>query len=360
MINLKDYESGKNKNILNQIRKNNMTLQELRLFSIYLSRINANDVSTQKVRFTLENFCKIMDIQTDVKQITGNMHHLLQKFVDIPYEDGKKGFLSIPLFKECGLFKDHETRQYFFEIEAHEKALPYMFDFKEQYFTYNLWNVFQLKSSNQLRMYEILKQHEKIENFQISLIELRTLLNINSEEYPRWDRFKERVLDSCQQALAEHTDITFIYNPVRTGHRFTDIIFYIKKNPNYVDYLKLNDFISQESAKATPEEPEKWVPLNPNTDDAAAEKIYKDENLTFLAGACNYEFSPKEVEVLFNYLLQLGYAGYENAIKRYKILRQAYNIMNADFDISEKDTITDDNIHDRRFEFMEYFFESQI
>ena len=49
------------RNVLNEIRKNNMTLQELRFFSIYLARINHMDISSRAVRFPLVDFQKIMD-----------------------------------------------------------------------------------------------------------------------------------------------------------------------------------------------------------------------------------------------------------------------------------------------------------
>ena len=109
MVKVKGFELVEKRNVLNQIRRNNMTLQELRLFSIYLSKINARDISTRTLKFPLENFCRIMEIKADVRQIKENMRHLLQQIVDIPYKDGRKGFLSIPLFKECGIYKNEET-----------------------------------------------------------------------------------------------------------------------------------------------------------------------------------------------------------------------------------------------------------
>ncbi len=72
-----------------------------------------------------------------------------------------------------------------------------MFEFKERYFTYELWNALRLKSSNQLRMYEILKQYEFVGERVISITELRTLLGIKTEEYKRYNSFRERVIDSC-------------------------------------------------------------------------------------------------------------------------------------------------------------------
>lgn len=48
-----------------------------------------------------------------------------------------------------------------------------MFDFKERYFKYELWNALSLSSPNQIRMYEILKQYEKIGQRIIQLDELK-------------------------------------------------------------------------------------------------------------------------------------------------------------------------------------------
>ena len=359
MAKIKGYELIEKKNVLNQIRRNNMTLQELRMFCIYLSKINARDISTRKVRFTLENFCKIMEIKVDVLQVTGNMHHLLQQIVDIPYEDGRKGFLAIPLFKECGIFKDEETGQWFFEIEAHDKAVPYMFDFKERYFTYELWNVLRLKSVNQLRMYEILKQYEHIGKRKLSIVELRELLCISPKQYPRWSDFKTYVLDSCQKALAEHTDIIFTYEPIRTGHKFTAITFFITKNENYVDHLKLDDYIQGKKPIEMTNESnlsQKWIPLDKDTDDEIVEEIYGAENLAFLAGACDYEFSPQETRVLFDYLLERGLVGSDNSIKRYNLLHRTYNRLNATSNIPKRDS-TEENAHNRRFGFMKWSIE---
>ena len=361
MSKVKGFEVVEKKNVLNQIRRNNMTLQELRLFSIYLAKINARDSSTRTVKFSLENFCKIMDIEIKLSQIRENTYHLLQQIVEIPNEDGTKGFTAIQLFKECKLSQNKETGQWFFEIEAHDKALPYMFDFKERYFTYELWNVLQLKSANQLRMYEILKQYEHIGKRRLSLTELRELLCIEPNEYPRWDNFKVRILDACQKALTEQTDITFTYEPIRTGRKFTAVMFFIRKNENYVDHLKLDEYIQKKKAikvVAKSKLSRAWIPLDKNTDDETAEEIYGDENLAFLAGACDYEFSPQETRVLFDYLLAIGLVGRENEVERYKLLRQAYNKLNAMPNIPQRDS-AGSNVHNRRFGLIKWLFEEK-
>jgi len=183
----------------------------------------------------------------NIKHMQGVTDSLLGKIIKIPNERG--GYTSFQLFKKCTVDKD-ELNQWYIEIDAHDDALPLMFDFKREYFSYELWNALKLKSSNQLRMYELLKQYEAIGERKITLKDLREFLCIGSDEYPRWDNFKRRVLDSCKESLKEHTDLCFDYEPIRAGRKITGIKFIIKKNTEYVDQLSLDDFLEQQTIEA--------------------------------------------------------------------------------------------------------------
>jgi plasmid replication initiation protein len=137
-----------------------------------------------------------------------------------------------------------------------------MFEFKEHYFTYELWNALRLNSFNQVRMYEILKQNEHKGNMIITLDELRYMLNISQDEYQRWDRFKYSVLESCKTALAEKTDIKYTYEPIRNGRggKVTGLNFSIKKNKDYVDQICLFEYIEDDYATSE-------IPELPHTND---------------------------------------------------------------------------------------------
>ena len=63
----------------------------------------------------------------------------------------------------------NDNDEWFVEINASDDALPLMFDFKNRYFKYALWNALRLKSPNQIRMYEILKQYETLGKREIEI-----------------------------------------------------------------------------------------------------------------------------------------------------------------------------------------------
>lgn len=305
-------------NVLNEIRANGMTLQELRFFSIYLAKINARDISTRIVGFLMSDFQRIMEMSTlNMTQLQRTTDSLLCKIVKIPYEKG--GYKSFQLFKQCRVYKD-ENDEWFVEIDAHDEALPLMFEFKERYFTYELWNALRLKSSNQLRMYELLKQYEKIGERIITLVELKELLGLNASDHPRYNNFKVCVLDVCQEALATYTDIKFTHEPIRKkgkGGKINAIKFTIFRNDSYVDPLSLADFIDVQSAK----------------DSNSGDNEFKNDLLVFLKDACNNEFSEAEIQILYNLIIQIipnliSGSLKENQLKAYDYLKHRYDELN--------------------------------
>ena len=283
------------RNILNDIRANSMSLQELRFFSIYLSKINSRDPNTRVVRFSLNEFQKVMEFKSHIKidHVKKVTNSLLCKVVNIPIENG--GYEGFQLFKRCKINPD-EDGEWYVEIDAHDNALPLMFQFKERYFTYQLWNALRLKSSNQLRMYEILKQYEKTGERVISVKNLKELLGVGVNEYPRYNDFKTHVLDVCQKALENYTDIKYTYEPTGRrgkGGKILNLKFAISKNEEYADKLTLSEFIAQQG-------------LDRIMDESDEEQNYfKDEVYPFITEACGNEFSLAEMQVLYNLAIQI-------------------------------------------------------
>ena len=326
------------RNILNAVRSNNMTLQELRFFSIYLSKINPWDKSTRVVRFPLDDFRRIMGLSAgeNIAHFRYTIRHILQQVVEVPNEKGT-GYTAFQLFKRAKVEKNTND-EWYVEFDAHDEALPLMFDFKDRYFKYELWNALRLKSPNQVRMYEILKQYEGLGKRELTVTELRELLGIGKNEYAdRWDNFKKKVLDSCQQALKETTDICFTYERGKTGKggKWLTIVFYIKKNEDYSDQLTLAEFIEMQ--------PKPTAKLNDNPNQLDLYDIIdgKKENnsLDFLAGACDNEFSPEQMQVIFSiistkdlpptpndYLSDDGTSSINFA--RYHYLMEQYSVLN--------------------------------
>jgi plasmid replication initiation protein len=253
---------------------------------------------------------------------------LLCKVVNVPDEYG--GYTGFQLFKKCKVSID-ENAEWYVEINAHDDALPLMFEFQTRFFSYQLWNALRLRSSNQLRMYEILKQYEKIGSRILGVEKLKELLGVAKNEYgDRFNNFKAKVLDACQQALKELTDIKFTYEPYGKrgkGGKILFLKFTIEKNTEHVDQLTLYEFI-EERRRGSEDEQDKWYEQEEDTSEEGMSAAYR-EKIEFLAEACNKEFSFNEVVVLFNEMRsKLPNSLIREDVQCYDYLMDKYSEMN--------------------------------
>ena len=185
------------KNILNEMKAENLTLQQIRFLIIYLSKINPCDESTRTVKFKLSSFQKIMEFgKLNTKQLKQSTDALQSIKVSVP-RNTKNGYESIVLFSRCLVDKD-SNGEWFVEMSASVESMQYMFNLSKEYVKYQLWNILDLKSKHQFRMYEILKQHENQGKIEITIEKLRALLGIKDNQYQRFTHLRERVLEPCQ------------------------------------------------------------------------------------------------------------------------------------------------------------------
>ena len=336
-------------NTLNELRPKDMGLQELRFFTIYLSKINPMDESTRLVRFSLADFQAFMELGSRIKidYIQKITNSLLCKIINVPDEHG--GYRGFQLFKEC-IVSRNDNGEWYVEIDAHDRALPLMFDFKGHYFKYELWNALRLKSKNQLRMYEILKQYERIGYRVISIKELREQLGINENEYPRYNDLKTHVIEVCRNALAENTDISYTYEPYGKkgkGGKILQLKFNIIKNKNFVDPLSLSKFIEtsndykidiidddtyfDEIIQNNNITPNSGIDLNDIDENGIVRStgnswIY-EERIDYLMGACNNEFSREEMIVIYSIMQQKVPRIHSSSMGSHDYLQHKYRVL---------------------------------
>jgi len=289
-------------NALNEMRSKEMTLQELRLFSIYLSKINPRDPSTKLVRFPLVDFLTVMELkEPNIPYFKKVAESLLSKPVLVPTERG--GFDAFNLFSRFRVDAD-ENGDWFVDINANDEALPLLFDFKGHFFKYELWNTLRLKGKNQYRMYEVLKQNERMGYRVASVTDLKGMLGIEEKEYPQFKHFRQNVLEPCKKALTELTDISFTYEPhSKKGRKIHELKFTITKNKDYIDPLDLDKFINLNDKTINENNYQETnlddLDENGNLHSTGTSPIY-EERIAFLMDACNNEFDREQVVVLFD------------------------------------------------------------
>ena len=108
----------------------------------------------------------------------------------------------------------------------------------------------------------LLKSYRRFGKLEIPLEELRSILEINTDEYTLYKNFKARVLETARLEMEEKNDICFKYEDVRRSRKspVEKIIFYIFDNPNAKEILeKARKMFEQDKTNeaATPPRPKK-------------------------------------------------------------------------------------------------------
>lgn len=220
------------KNSFNCMINSEFTLVELKILCVYLSRINARDNETRKVELPLNELKTFIDAgKINITKFKGIIKRLSKRQITIPIDKDYSQCITYYLFDICKMLKT--DGKWFLHLAAHDDTIPLMFNIKKGYVRYQVKNVLRLKTTYQIRMYEILKQYKYLGKREIKVDDLRAMLGISDTKYSRWDNFRNYVLEDCKEALAKYTDIRFDYHRegVDIGGKWVTIIFTIYDNP---------------------------------------------------------------------------------------------------------------------------------
>ncbi|MBF0503283.1 MAG: replication initiation protein [Candidatus Riflebacteria bacterium] len=134
---------------------------------------------------------------------------------------------------------------------------PYLLHLKECFTKYSLHFALRLKSSFSIRIYELLKQYEKLGERSFLLSELKDKLGIQEDQYKLYGHFKAKVLIVAQEELTEKTDISFDYEEIKVGRGVGKIRFFIKSQipKQTTEQLLLSEISDEEIHVEIPQDP---------------------------------------------------------------------------------------------------------
>ena len=117
----------------------------------------------------------------------------------------------------------------FIEVIFTTKVVAFISELERRFTAYDINQVANLKNKYALRLYESLIQFKSVGKLNISLIELRERLGIESDSYNQMAMFKVRVLDLAVKQISDNTDIEVNYNQHKKGRVITGFTFTFKQ-----------------------------------------------------------------------------------------------------------------------------------
>lgn len=339
-----------------QLFATELNLSTLKLIDVYLSRINSHDPENKTVVFEkgeLEALFGVKRIQREAlnsylkEMLTINVVLTAEEEDDKQVEVKAKSLL---LFDTATLTQDKEDLLWKVEIKCGDDAEKLIFNIdKMGYLQHSVQNSARIRNYTTLVLFKFIEDRRNNkgtypQEFEITVEELRKALNC-VDKYTDMKMFSDRCLKKPREEILEKTDCRFDITPIRRGRKIYKYKFTI------YDRVKLLDSKKEEAAPESAdgvvievEGVDKGSPAhdhyyygNEYDEQGGAEgrEIFTAQSMKkikLLAAACDNEFSPQQMELLFN--LISFYIDDQRRI--YNYLRKMYEKLNGISEMSEK------------------------
>jgi len=218
-MNRENYVTKSNKLIE---AKGRMTALEQKIFSMLISEIQPGDKDFKEYIFEIKKFIKLTGVNDNkiYMDIHKSARRLMSKIITI---ENDETIITTALLSSVETPKGEGI----VKITFHPFLKPFLLDIKERFTKYQLKNVLNLKGAHSIRIYELLKQYEKIKSREFDLLELKKILGIENE-YERIYDFERFVLKPAKNEINKHTDLFIEYKKIKEGRRVVKIKFNIE------------------------------------------------------------------------------------------------------------------------------------
>ena len=236
-----------------------LNTQEQRLILLMASLIKPEDQDFHTYQIRVKEFNRIVGIKGEggyekTKEVTKK---LLTRSLEIKSE---KSLLQITWLSSAEYFKGKG----FVELSFDPKLKPYLLQLKKYFTQYQIKDVVRLKSAYSVRIYEILKQYQRVGRRSFDLDDFRYIMGFRANEYKLYGHIKSRIIKPAQKELAQKTDLRFDFKENKTGRKVTGLVFVIYSNEPTKEAktsAEIQDFPPAINKELLPSAPELFLPF---------------------------------------------------------------------------------------------------
>ena len=209
-----------------------LTLNEQRLILIFISQLDSRKPLPKDNDFviTATDFSKMFNISLN------QSYEILEDAASRLYDRDIKTFDK--LAKTRGRFRWVDAVKYWdgeakVTLSFSRRVFPYLTLLHQQFTTYELRQVSQLKTAYSIRFYELLIQFIKTGERYLSLDKLRDLFEI-TKEYPRFFDFKKRIITPSINEINLNTNLCVEWDVVKKGRVIIGLSFIFQERNNKI------------------------------------------------------------------------------------------------------------------------------
>lgn len=196
---------------LAQLEQNtDVSIYQLKIFYEMIASIKRTDTEFQKFALSYRQFF-------DRERMTyGKRHEMLKKAIKklagfvMEFKNEKGNTVICSLLSKAEFMKDSV------ELLFHSDLAPYLLSIAESnFFKFHIQNIRELKSTNAIKLYILLKSWEGNEGVYYELKRFKQDLELDTKGYDKFYDFERRVLKPAIEEINEKNDITVSYGVKR-------------------------------------------------------------------------------------------------------------------------------------------------
>lgn len=220
---------------------------EKRVFYLVVSALSpsvakSNDIFTQNKVVEIHNARAVLGAKNfqGLKDACDRLNTRQMKYVD---EKGEVFDFVVPFPRVR--YKDGVVT-----VTIFADTLPSFMDLSKGFTSSRLKAAMSLNSRYSQRFYDILSQW-KSDGYDRKTYEveyLRSVLGLGNK-YSKWSLFEKRILQTAQKELAEKTELSFKYTPIKRGRRFAEVLFEVSLTDEKEDYSSIESLVLDEKKK---------------------------------------------------------------------------------------------------------------
>ncbi len=264
-------------NPLQSLSETPLTLSELKILDVYLSRINSHNPDKRYVRFEKGELEKLLGVTRILKDDLEKRLDNLFVAVTIRDENKPKNFTKIGLFEKAEATQDDDGL-WQVNLACTGSAMEYVFNIENLgYLRYRLKNIIDLTSRYSYVLYLYLENNRFRKSWEVSIDELRKTLNCTADSYNAYKEFNDKILKKCHKELNNKTTLKYTYEPCKKkGRKYTAIKFTLETKSNITDNHDPNQITLEQwqELQEEYESPYFWAePLNGEFDEPQLKEI---------------------------------------------------------------------------------------
>jgi len=223
----------------NQIVKSNQVIEasyqlsavEQRIVLAAISRIPKNQPITDDESYPVSvNELQLLGVheKTAYRDLKEGINRLYERSINLSIDDKS---IKMRWVQEIQ-FLDSQS---IIGIRFSKPILPFISNLSREFTKYALSDIAGINSGYGIRIYELLVQYRQIGKREISVENLRTMLELG-KKYPLFADFKKRVIDTAVDQINECSPLSVTYEQKKTGRKVTHILFSFKEKSKSLNY----------------------------------------------------------------------------------------------------------------------------